>query len=43
MLLLSFLTFMSNVSIINVFNQILVLGVILKAKVVKKKRTTTTF
>ena len=43
MLLLSFLTFMSNVSIINVSNHILVPGVILKAKTIKKKRTTTTF
>ena len=42
-LLLSFLIFMSNVSIINVFNSILVSGVFLKTIIIKTKRTTTTF
>ena len=43
MLLLSFLIFMSNVSIINVFYHIFVSEVILKTRIIKTKRTRTTF
>ena len=43
MLLLSFLTFMCDVSITNVFNYILVPEVVLKARIIKKKRTSAIF
>ena len=43
MLLLNFLIFMSNVSIINVFNQAFVSEVILKIRIIKTKRIRTTF
>ena len=43
MLLLSFLIFMSNVSIINVFYHIFVSEVIFKTRIIKTKRTRTTF
>ena len=43
MLLLSFLIFMSNVTIINVFNRIFLSEVILKTRIIKTKRTRTTF
>ena len=42
MLLLSFLIFMPEVSIINAFNHIFVYEVILKTRIIKTKRTTTT-
>ena len=42
MLLLSFLIFKSNVSIINAFNHIFVFEVILKTRIIKPKRTTAT-
>ena len=42
-LLLSFLIFMSNVSVINVFNHIFVSEVILKTRIIKTKHTITTF
>ena len=43
MLLLSFLIFMSDVRIINVFYNIFVSEVILKTRIIKTKRTRTTF
>ena len=43
MLLLSFLIFMSNVTITNVFNHIFVPEVILKTRIIKAKCTRTTF
>ena len=43
MLLLSFLIFMSNVTITNVFNHIFVPKVILKTRIIKAKCTRTTF
>ena len=43
MLLLSFLIFMSNVSIINVFYHIFVSEVIFKSRIIKTKPTRTTF
>ena len=41
-LLLSFFIFMSNVSIINAFNHMLLFEVTLKTRIIKTKRTTTT-
>ena len=43
MLLMSFRVFMSNVSIINVFYRIFVSEAIFKTRIIKTKRTRTTF